>query len=547
LSPLAFGDILDVGVERVAGCGLPGKHFSPIRELGDLVGSWLSLVLAAYPEASGTAANRGADKHPGLLVNGQSELVRFAMDDVRLPFLIMSFVEDPRLTDAFRAVQEAVQSVLRIPDERVPRIRIDYDIREHPDRDSGYPCVSEAVLDAIRDSLFIVCDTTHNRPNCYFELGYALAYGKRIFHIHRKDSDPPHFDVSCRPIIFYTGAEQLREKLTSTISAHFGPSVRPAQLEIPDFFERCGLPLRQLEGDARYNYRIGRGGERPIALDFVTQEPYSAPEGWSAAFNDVLATELRLAHQQGSVIFNGRLVRVKDYVPSRVEATGERSLRLEAQHTDYYTFVSSNHGLEYLSVAQREELHEREKKAMEDLRSSVLGNPLTVSLCVILTDRDREWVLVQERNTKKVFHCKRRFQCSAAGMVSADRDRRAHGVDVYAAAQNELEEELGITVREHDITFLGLLRETTNYEVGLVAEVCVQADPKELVSGLKVDPYEVVRVTRCPFTPEDYAAFVQKNGGVDNFVPLGIGATVYSLLKRFPAERVVSSMSRLAG
>jgi hypothetical protein len=465
------------------------------------------------------------------------------MKERRLPFVIMSFKEDPRLTDAFElAIKPAIQSVLDLSEEDIRRIRIDEATALERYPASSLPCISEKILESIRNSLFVVCDTTGNRPNCYFELGYALAHRKHIFLLHRENAGDPHFNIKGRPIIFYTGASELREKLEEAISNHFGKHVAPSVFEIEDFFDRCGLPLLPLEGDAKYDYRISEMGEIPIRLDLVTDKKYSAPKRWRKIFNEVLAKQLEAAGAEGNVLFNGDLVRLREFRPLRDERINARFIRLDVEPTDYYTFISSNHAWPQLDMSHAEELRKMECGIMHNLKSSILANALTVSVSVIVKHEGKEWVLIQERNIEKVFHCKQRFQCSAAGMVSAHRDQRSHGIDVFATAKNELEEELGVAFREDQIRFLGLLRETRNYEVGLVAEIFVSMDPNKLLKP-RADSFEVIRVRACEFTPEAYARFIRTNGGISNFVPLGVGAIVYSLLKRFPAERIEASMS----
>jgi hypothetical protein len=164
---------------------------------------------------------------------------------------------------------------------------------------------------------------------------------------------------------------------------------------------------------------------------------------------------------------------------------------------------------------------------------------------VVAKHEDREWVLLQRRNMQKAFHGKHEYQCSAAGMVNAHRNLRPSGIDVFAAAKNELQEELGVPYREEQIAFLGLARETMNLEVGLLAEVYVEDDPAKLWK-LSADSFEVLGVLACPFTPEDYASFIAERGGLDNFAPLGAAAVVYALLKHFPSERVEAAFARLA-
>lgn len=98
----------------------------------------------------------------------------------------------------------------------------------------GYNCVrvdrqpySDKIGDQIRNgidvSAVVIVDLTDDRPNCYFEAGYAVARNKVI--IFQRLSAPPkyeavfHFDVHEYPFILYGTLAELREKLRLRLSA----------------------------------------------------------------------------------------------------------------------------------------------------------------------------------------------------------------------------------------------------------------------------------------------------------------------------------------
>jgi hypothetical protein len=306
---------------------------------------------------------------------------------------------------------------------------------------------------------------------------------------------------------------------------------------VADFFQRCGLPVVPLEGDGRYDYRISPASGVPIMVDAPPPRLFVPPEPWAARFKRVLPAQLARAEKNGLVIFNGQLIRVRDYIPVRDEETRTRYIRLEVEATDYYTFVSSNYARELLPAKQARELWEAESKNFRDLRNSRLANPLTVSVAVIARHLGREWILIQERNVAKTFHAGRSFHASCAGMVNPQRDRRASGVDVFAAARNELVEELGLSVHADDLSVLALVRETEFGEVGLVAEVSVDGDPNLLLKPA-ADSFETTRVLACELTPRAVHEFIRERGGVSAFSGLGLATIIFSLLKRFPPNLI---------
>jgi 8-oxo-dGTP pyrophosphatase MutT (NUDIX family) len=245
------------------------------------------------------------------------------------------------------------------------------------------------------------------------------------------------------------------------------------------------------------------------------------------------------------VLFNGDLIRVLDSTPLRDERLGTRGLRLTCQPTDYFTFAASNHCWDFIGAEAAQRLRAMESRYVGDLRRSVLANPLTVSVSLVIRDAHREWLVVQHRNRDKNFHGKQDFVSAAAGMVSATRDVRSGEIDVYATACNELREETGVHIDENQVLFLGLLRETTLREIGLVAEVSLDGDPHELL-GPRADPFESTGFELCEATPEALAGLLRRASPIERFAPIGAGALTFSLLRRFSRERVESALRPLS-
>src|SRR5690606_33196582 len=243
-----------------------------------------------------------------------------------------------------------------------------------------------------------------------------------------------------------------------------------------------------------------KGGERPIYVS-MEHSKWQPPEPWRSEFQRVHLRQLEYANSTGAVLFNGDLIRVLDFTPLRDERLGTRGLRLTCQPTDYFTFVSSNHCWDLIGTEAGQRLQAMESQHVTNLRRSVLANPLTVSVSLVIRDAHREWLLVQHRNRDKNFHGKQDFVSAAAGMVSATRDVRSGEIDVYATVCNELREETGVHAREDQVLFLGLLRETSLREIGLVAEVALDGDPHELL-GPRADPFESTGFELCEATPE---------------------------------------------
>jgi 8-oxo-dGTP pyrophosphatase MutT (NUDIX family) len=246
----------------------------------------------------------------------------------------------------------------------------------------------------------------------------------------------------------------------------------------------------------------------------------------------------RDAEANSKVLFDGELVRLRDYAPVRDETAGTRGLRLDTQVTSYFDFVSSNHSWGNISSQAAQSLRESELvQGISSMRASQLANPLSVIVSLVLQHRGREWLVVQRRNGAKNFHGQAQFVAAAAGMVSATRDLRSGEINVFSTAVNELWEEAGLRVTETDVRFLALLRETSLRDISLVAEVALDRDPDTIV-GLRADSFESLGFVACRATPEDLAEFLEENGPYERFSPVSVGAMLFSLLRRFSLDRV---------
>ena len=83
-------------------------------------------------------------------------------------------------------------------------------------QDSGN--ISEQILENISTSKIVIADLSGERPNCYYEAGFAHALGKEIiFSI--KEQDQIHFDLSGYRFLTWRTESELRTKLKSSLEA----------------------------------------------------------------------------------------------------------------------------------------------------------------------------------------------------------------------------------------------------------------------------------------------------------------------------------------
>lgn len=130
-------------------------------------------------------------------------------EDPESVFVITSFAPD--MEPAFEAV-EAAATAVGLRAHRVKDIAGDYRI-------------TDRILTSIRRARFVVVDLTHERPNVYFELGYARGLGKTVVTIMRVGVIA-HFDVRDWTYLEYFDSRPLERALTERFQYELTSSSR---------------------------------------------------------------------------------------------------------------------------------------------------------------------------------------------------------------------------------------------------------------------------------------------------------------------------------
>jgi hypothetical protein len=116
--------------------------------------------------------------------------------DSTLVFVICSFHED--MEPIYEGIKAAAHAV-GLEAKRVKDVMGDYQI-------------TSQIMSMIANARLVVADLTHERPNVYFELGYARGIGKTVVTCAR-DNTQIHFDVKDWTYIPYNDSRVLEKAL----------------------------------------------------------------------------------------------------------------------------------------------------------------------------------------------------------------------------------------------------------------------------------------------------------------------------------------------
>lgn len=121
-----------------------------------------------------------------------------------IAFIMMSIsATDPTLEDALSAIKRATAQ------HGIEAVRVDE--IEHSKK------ITDVILEKLRGSRFLVCDISTERPNVYYELGFAHGIGKEVI-LTAREGTTLHFDIKDYNVIFYKNYSELEFRVAKRIS-----------------------------------------------------------------------------------------------------------------------------------------------------------------------------------------------------------------------------------------------------------------------------------------------------------------------------------------
>jgi len=174
---------------------------------------WWALAAASHPEAKRALVSTGKRsevRRPKVSVGSSAaKAIQQTLDhQAGSAFIAMPIdSDDDQLVDVLEAIKTAAADC-GITAERVDEVESNQRI-------------TTRILESICKAEFVIVDLTNERPNVFFEAGFAHGLGKVPIYVARAGTTI-HFDIKDYPIITFRNMKQLKEGITKRLIALTG-------------------------------------------------------------------------------------------------------------------------------------------------------------------------------------------------------------------------------------------------------------------------------------------------------------------------------------
>lgn len=121
----------------------------------------------------------------------------------RAVLVCMSFGDKPEFQDLLAAIKRVCN-------------KYEYEA-ERIDESNATKRVVPEILKQVRQAAFVIVDVTEEKPNVYYELGFADAAAKQVVLTARKGTELP-FNIADMPAIFWDSFSEFEESLDKVVS-----------------------------------------------------------------------------------------------------------------------------------------------------------------------------------------------------------------------------------------------------------------------------------------------------------------------------------------
>jgi hypothetical protein len=170
-----------------------------------------SLIRGEWSSSIGTYGTLRAERQGSLEPPPEEVAKRIA--EANAAFIIMSFTDQDSGSIPVVDIHSAIKRGCEATGVRAQRV----DEIEH----SG--SITTLLLEQIKRHRFLICDLTHERPNVYYEIGYAHGLQKEVILTAQKGTQV-HFDIASYNVIFYSNATELEDRVAKRLQARISNS-----------------------------------------------------------------------------------------------------------------------------------------------------------------------------------------------------------------------------------------------------------------------------------------------------------------------------------
>lgn len=203
---------LDVAGRRDANVKLnltPSRHAVrayPGTINAEILSESASLVRGSWHSSIGTNGTFRAERHD--VVEVPPTLTLRKIEEANAAFIIMAFSQGSETGLPLVDIQAAIKRGCKAAEVDAHRA----DEIEH----SG--SITDLILKQIKTHRFLISDLTHERPNVYYEIGYAHGMQKTVVLTAYKNTRV-HFDIASHNVIFYSSSSELEDRITKRLRA----------------------------------------------------------------------------------------------------------------------------------------------------------------------------------------------------------------------------------------------------------------------------------------------------------------------------------------